>query len=350
MVDETPSLRNTEAASVESYLCVSYTFSAHSEAQTPSPSLNFESVNIGFSMTLKCFHKDTDGVAFYWYKQTLVQKPQRMSEFYRHKRNGSLIGEFRDDPRFELETGKNKNHLRISNVQMSDSATYYCAGIDTYLYKFLEGITVHVKESNLNIWTLVDQSRSEIIQPGGSVTLKCTVQSGTCDGEHRVFWFRNSEEHLPEIIYTNGASDDQCKKPTTQAHSCVYSLTIESLNASSAGTYHCAVASCGHILFGKGMNLDYEKKSDPPVLLFALSGALVCSTIMVIILAQKLHKTKTCKDSPERSSAASTLHADDYEDAENLHYAALRSSKLSRSRGTRDANNEVVYSTVGPQN
>lgn len=243
-------------------VCVSSPFSVHLEAQTPSPSLHFESVSIGSNVTLKCFYKETDGVIFYWYKQTPGQKPQLMSEFYRYKRNGSLMGEFCNDPRFELETGKDKNHLRISNVQMSDSATYYCAGVHTYLYTFLEGITVHVKEPNLNIWTLVDQSRSEIIQPGGSVTLKCTVQSGTCDGQHRVFWFRNSEEHLPEIIYTNGASDDQCKKkPTTQAHSCVYSLSIESLNASNAGTYHCAVASCGHILFGKGMQLDYESNN-----------------------------------------------------------------------------------------
>uniref|UniRef100_A0A3B5PXL7 Ig-like domain-containing protein n=2 Tax=Xiphophorus maculatus TaxID=8083 RepID=A0A3B5PXL7_XIPMA len=206
------------------------------EAQTPSPSLHFESVSVGSNVTLKCFYKETDGVIFYWYKQTPGQKPQLMSEFYRYKRNGSLTGEFCNDPRFELETGKDKNHLRISSVQMSDSATYYCAGVHTYLYTFLEGITVHVKEPNLNIWTLVDQSRSEINRPGGSVTLKCTVQSGTCDGQHRVFWFRNSEEHLPEIIYTNGASDDQCKKkPTTQAHSCVYSLSIESLDASNAG-------------------------------------------------------------------------------------------------------------------
>uniref|UniRef100_A0A3B5REH4 Uncharacterized LOC102227512 n=1 Tax=Xiphophorus maculatus TaxID=8083 RepID=A0A3B5REH4_XIPMA len=315
------------------------------EAQTPSPSLHFESVSVGSNVTLKCFYKETDGVIFYWYKQTPGQKPQLMSEFYRYKRNGSLTGEFCNDPRFELETGKDKNHLRISSVQMSDSATYYCAGVHTYLYTFLEGITVHVKEPNLNIWTLVDQSRSEINRPGGSVTLKCTVQSGTCDGQHRVFWFRNSEEHLPEIIYTNGASDDQCKKkPTTQAHSCVYSLSIESLDASNAGTYHCAVASCGHILFGKGMQLDYEKKSDSPVLLYVLSGALAVSIIMVVILAQKLHKTKSCKGKVWLQISF------DYEDAENLHYAALSSNKLSRSRGKRDATSEVVYSSVGPQN
>ncbi|XP_054914477.1 uncharacterized protein LOC129378203 isoform X2 [Poeciliopsis prolifica] len=268
----------------------------HLEAQTPSPSLHFESVNIGSNVTLKCFHKETDGVIFYWYKQTAGQKPQLMSEFYRYKKNGSLTGQFCNDPRFELETGKDKNHLRISYAQLSDSATYYCAAIDTYVHTFLEGIIVHVKEPKLNIWTLVDQSRSEIIQPGGSVTLKCSVQSGTCDEEHRVFWFRNSEEHLPEIIYTSGASDDQCqKKPTTQPHSCVYSLSIDSLNMSNAGTYHCAVASCGHIVFGKGMQLDYEKKSDSPVLLYVLSGALAFSVILVVILAQKLHKTKFCK-------------------------------------------------------
>uniref|UniRef100_A0A3B5R9K0 Uncharacterized LOC102227253 n=1 Tax=Xiphophorus maculatus TaxID=8083 RepID=A0A3B5R9K0_XIPMA len=318
-------------------------------AQTPSPSLHFESVSVGSNVTLKCFFKETDGVIFYWYKQTPGQKPQLMSEFYRYKRNGSLTGEFCNDSRFELETGKDKNHLRISNVQMSDSAAYYCAGVHTYLYTFLEGITVHVKEPNLNIWTLVDQSRSEINRPGGSVTLKCTVQSGTCDGQHRVFWFRNSEEHLPEIIYTNGASDDQCKKkPTTQAHSCVYSLSIESLNASNAGTYHCAVASCGHILFGKGMQLDYEKKSDSPVLLYVLSGALAFSIIMVIILATNADVSMIlfCLIiSHYFVHDLTLLFIQDYEDAENLHYAALSSNKLSRSRGKRDATSEVVYSS-----
>uniref|UniRef100_A0A3P9Q768 Ig-like domain-containing protein n=1 Tax=Poecilia reticulata TaxID=8081 RepID=A0A3P9Q768_POERE len=307
---------------------------AHLEAQTPSPSLNFESVNIGSSVTLKCFHKETDGVIFYWYKHTPGQKPQLMSEFYTYKTNGSLKGEFWNDPRFELETGKNKNHLRISNLQMSDSATYYCAAVDTYLYTFLEGITVHVKESNLNIWTLVDQSRSEIIQPGSSVTLKCTVQSGTCDGEHRVFWFRNSEEHLSEIIYTNGASDDQCKKkPTTQAHSCVYSLTIESLNMSSAGTYHCAVASCGHILFGKGMNLDYESNK---------SFCKDCLTFQEVVrMYSDVYNTVL-------NSIACFIQESN--DVHNLHHAALRSSKISSSRGKREATSEVVYSSVGPQN
>lgn len=234
-------------------------FSANLEAQTPSSFLHFESVNIGLNMTLKCFYKETDGVIFYWYKQTLGQKPELISEFYRYKRNGSLKGKFWNDSRFFLETGEDKNHLKIFNVQISDSATYYCTGIHTYLYTFLEGIIVHVAESDLNIWTLVHQSSSETIQSGGSLTLSCIVQPGTCNGEHSIYWFRNSEEYLPEIIYTNGPSDDHCnKKSTTQTHSCVYNLTIESLNASNAGTYHCAVASCGHILFGKGMKLDYE--------------------------------------------------------------------------------------------
>ncbi|XP_047241348.1 uncharacterized protein LOC124880348 [Girardinichthys multiradiatus] len=307
---------------------------AYLEAQTPSSYLHFESVYIGSNITLKCSYKETDGVVFYWYKQTLGQKPQLISEVFKYRRNGLLKGEIWNDSRFDLEFGNDKNHLKIFNVQMSDSATYYCTGIDAYVYEFIEGIIVYVKESDKNIWTLVNQSRSETIQSGGSVTLSCAVQTVICDGEHNVYWFHNSEEYLPRIIYSHGASADNCERtPATQTRSCVYSLTIESLNASNAGTYHCAVASCGLILFGKGMKLDFEKKFDSPVLLYVLSGTSAFSIILVFFLAYKLFKTKSCKGKG-------------YEDADNLHYAALSHSKVSRSRGQRDNPNQSVYSSV----
>ncbi|KAF3836868.1 hypothetical protein F7725_004332 [Dissostichus mawsoni] len=46
----------------------------------------------------------------------------------------------------------------------------------------------------------------------------------------------------------------------THKHTCVYNLPMENLNPSHAGTYFCAVASCGHILFGNGTKLDFEGK------------------------------------------------------------------------------------------
>ncbi len=93
------------------------------------------------------------------------------------------------------------------------------------------------------------------------MTLNCTVHTGTCDGEHSVYWFRDSEGSHPGLIYTHGDRNDQCeRKPNTQTHTCVYNLPMKSLNLSHAGTYYCAVASCGHILFGSEKKLDSERK------------------------------------------------------------------------------------------
>ncbi len=95
---------------------------------------------------------------------------------------------------------------------------------------------------------------SETIQPGGSVTFNCTVHTGTCDGEHSVYWFRHGSRQ--GVLHTHG---DQWKQtPESPSQSCVYHLQKTNLNSSDAGTYYCAVASCGEILFGNGSKLLIE--------------------------------------------------------------------------------------------
>ncbi|KAM9335601.1 uncharacterized protein ABDE67_020598 [Symphorus nematophorus] len=231
---------------------------------------------------------------FFWYKQTLGQKPKLISTFYKHDKNGNFADEFKNDQRFKLEAKLGTNHLTISNLHISDSATYYCVGCNAYKFEFAEGTIVSVKGSGLNIPALVHQSAFESIQPGGSVTLNCTVHTGTCDGEHSVYWFKDSEESHPGLIYTHGGRNDQCeRKPDTQTHTCVYNLPMKSLNLSHAGTYYCAVALCGHILFGDNTKLDFKHEanySNTPV--YFLSGALAITTILVVLLAISLYKMK----------------------------------------------------------
>jgi len=41
----------------------------------------------------------------------------------------------------------------------------------------------------------------------------------------------------------------------------VYNLLKKNLNVSHALIYYCAVASCGHILFGKGKKLELACKA-----------------------------------------------------------------------------------------
>ncbi|XP_069015419.1 uncharacterized protein [Embiotoca jacksoni] len=287
----------------------------------------------------------------YWYKQTLGQKPEIMTNSYSYKKSGTFHDEFKDNSRFTLDIGNTINHLTISDLRISDSATYYCISVYEYDFEFVEGITVSVKGSGVNINTSVHQSES--ILPGGSVTLNCTVHTGTCDGEHSIYWFKESEESHPGLIYTNGGSNEQCeRKPNTQTHTCVYNLPMKSLNPSHDGTDYCAVASCGRILFGNGKKFHLEDEGHSNVLVYFLSGALTFTTILVVFLAFSLYKIikrNNCQwtGSQARSAAASTPNAEDYQDSEDLHYAALREHTLHRSTRHRDhTHSDCVYASV----
>ncbi|XP_040887408.1 immunoglobulin kappa light chain-like isoform X2 [Toxotes jaculatrix] len=317
----------------------------------------FISANVGDNVTLRCFYDSDVAATFYWYKQAPGKKPRFMSSFYKHdKLGGTFTGEFKNNPRFSLDAGDGKNHLTITDLRTSDSATYYCISTSSFKFAFAEGATVSVKGSGVNIQALVHQSASETVQPGGSVTLSCTVHTGTCDGEHSVYWIRNSEGSHAGLIYTHGDRNDQCeRKPDTQTHTCFYNLPMSNLNLSHAETYYCAVASCGHVLFGNGDLLDVENEMKPlGSSVYFLSGALAFTTITSVLLAFSvcmMHKRNSCQctGSQARSSAPSTANTEDYkcQDSDNLHYAALKNHKVNRTRRQRDDNlSECVYSEV----
>ncbi|XP_051231359.1 uncharacterized protein LOC127349544 isoform X2 [Dicentrarchus labrax] len=311
------------------------------------------SVKTGDNLTLQCFYKENVPARIYWYKQPLGQKPMLISSYSILDKKKAFYGVFENNPRFTLDTEKGKNHLEITDLQILDSASYNCISYFLHTLEFSESITVSVKGSGLNIPASVHQSASESIQPGGSVTLNCTVHTGTCDGEHSVYWFKTSKESHPGLIYTHGGSNDQCeRKPNTQTHTCVYNLPMQSLNLSHAGTYYCAVFSCGHILFGDGTKLDFENEVNSPVLVYFLSGALAFTTILVVLLTVSMYKMNKrngfqSAESQARFSAPSTANAEGHRDADNLHYAALRVNLPNRSRRQRkSSNNECVYSSV----
>uniref|UniRef100_A0A671XVR6 Ig-like domain-containing protein n=1 Tax=Sparus aurata TaxID=8175 RepID=A0A671XVR6_SPAAU len=194
-------------------------------ALTLSSSLHFISVSVGEPVTLECSYEDGLAIMLYWYKQAPGQKPQPLSKLYRHSKNATLFGEFVNDPRLQLESTPGKHLLKISYVQSSDAGTYFCIGGSSFIFNFLEGIVIHVKSPGLNIPASVHQSASEIIQPGGSLTLNCTVHTGTCDGEHSVYWFKHSQESHPGVIYTHGVN------PSPSSNKCVFQIGTQFMSA-----------------------------------------------------------------------------------------------------------------------
>uniref|UniRef100_A0A3Q4I7K9 Uncharacterized LOC102776455 n=1 Tax=Neolamprologus brichardi TaxID=32507 RepID=A0A3Q4I7K9_NEOBR len=306
------------------------------------PESRFISAQVGGNLTLKCFHDGDRSARLYWFKQNLGRKPKIISHFFKYNVNNSSNDELKNNPRFTLETQDGKYHLTIRDLQVSDSASYYCV---YYLYTitFLENIIISVKGSGVNIKALVQQSSSETIQPGGSVTLNCTVHTGTCDGEHSVYWFKDSDESHPGLIYTHLGRNDQCdNKPSTQTHTCVYSLPMSNLNVSHAGTYYCAVASCGRILFGNGTKLEPKGTFNSRGLVYFLSGALTFSSILSVLLGYLLYKIN--KRNRHQSTGKWSLLGNSLD---CLHYAALSIKIPKRSRTQRNnADNECVYSAI----
>lgn len=214
---------------------------------TAKQTLRVASADVGKIVALQCLCQDDAAVMFYWYKQILGKRPELMCTFYKHHNKAIFQNEF-NHSRFLLDTGNQRNIiLKISDMRMSDSASYYCIKSNLYEFEFCEGTSVSVKGSGLNIQTLVHQPAFKTFQSEGSVTLNCRVHTWTCDAEHSVYSFKDSDTSYSGLIYTHGARNDQCgRNPNTQTNTCVYDLPI---NVSDTGT-HCAVASCGETLFG----------------------------------------------------------------------------------------------------
>lgn len=239
--------------------------------------------------------------------------------------------------------------MTILNLQVSDSATYFCGCSQTYVLLFAEGTYLIVKGSDLNIETEVHQSSHENTEPGRSITLNCTVHTGTCDGEHGVYWFKKSEESGAGVIYTDGGNNDQCERNVDdQKNSCVYNLPILNVTSDKTGTYYCAVALCGHLLFGNGTKLDFNAFS-PASHVFILSGAMAFTSILVVILAFTICvlAKKNHTEAYRQVSTSSKKMAQSFQKGDVLYYVAMEQIKTSRLRKPRDDTwSECVYFSV----
>ncbi|XP_014266942.3 signal-regulatory protein beta-2 [Maylandia zebra] len=219
-----------------------------------------KTVHVGETATLTCVlpNEELGSRKVQWYKQRvgdtlklLVSLPGKpSSEFFQS--------------RFSAHNSKDFSNLTIWNVAQEDEGMYHC-GIDTWIKLEWSGTYLLVKgntERTSNYIVVQQPTESNPLRPGDTATLQCSVltnsENNTCSGHHNVFWFRDgSNKSLPNIIYTHGNRADQCEKRSDPQDGCVYRFS-KNVGSSDAGTYYCAVATCGEILFGNGTTLDVQ--------------------------------------------------------------------------------------------
>ncbi|XP_062282237.1 T-cell surface glycoprotein CD8 beta chain-like [Scomber scombrus] len=214
-----------------------------------------------------------------------------------------------------------------------------------------------------DITAIIQDFPSDPVRPGDSVNLQCSVFSGsetkTCLEEHNVYWFRTgSNESHPSFIYAHGNSADECEK-SPEARSpqkCVYSFS-KKVRSSDAGTYYCAVATCGEILFGNGTKLDIEdsvvsrcdlqKANTVIVLLCAVLAISLVVTAFLILTIKK--KSCDCCNAAAALQTRSETTSDIEQIYEDLLVYSAPTKKTTGKTGKRNtmaAKENCVYTNV----
>ncbi|XP_036419485.1 uncharacterized protein LOC118803088 [Colossoma macropomum] len=301
--------------------------------------LQVQTVNYGENVTIKCNQNFVKGNKNYlaWYKQSFGKLPQLIVRAAGHNADVRYARPLVH--RFRLTASEEKFDLSIINTVEEDTGTYFCVNVKEYVTEFESGTLLlfpdeKSKKRNLNE---VD------VKSGESVTLQCSVTPLSCSGEHSVYWFRHgSGESHPGIIYTHGDTDSQCTRSSetdSTTQSCVYKLPKRNLSLSDAGTYYCAVAACGQILFGNGTKLSVKEDN---IWIFALTTTNVITVIVTVVLAVLLLKNQRKGSFTDHPS-----HTNQVENTDGLNYAALNfAKKPPPSRTSRVKESQDIYSQV----
>ncbi|XP_052004890.1 uncharacterized protein LOC127659215 [Xyrauchen texanus] len=213
---------------------------------------------LGGTVNMSCIYQSLMTMHFSWYKHEPGQNPRLISTIYKYDQIDRFYHNFKNNSRFSVMNENGEHQLVISNLQSSDSATYYCGSTYSNVMEFVhgtklivEGLQGHIDIQYHDIFT---------VHPGDNIHLKCTVLNHNCEGNHSVYWLiHESRESHPRIIKVHEMSVDQCERSLetgSRARICLYNFTKKNLNFSDVGNYFCAVVACGEIFFGNGTKLD----------------------------------------------------------------------------------------------
>ncbi|XP_055368454.1 signal-regulatory protein beta-2-like [Betta splendens] len=261
------------------------------------------------------------------------------------------------ESRLMINEGDDFINVTILRTTFQDEGMYHCE-VRTWLEKPVwTGTNVLVKghsERTSALSVVQTSSVSDPVRPD-SVTLQCSVLSAsdnkTCPGGPSVYWFRaGSDQSPPGIISTDGNSE--CEQRSDSVKSCVYRFS-KTISSSDAGTYRCAVATCGQILFGEGTKIQSGKKVNHEFI--SLGMLTVClalsltANIVFICYRKSMCQQFKGNDTQARHDNSSHLLRDGAEGEQDLNYAALHISggKATRGKKKKDLNTEEsVYTQV----
>ncbi|XP_076732339.1 uncharacterized protein LOC101478499 [Maylandia zebra] len=260
-----------------------------------------KTTGVGENVTLTCERPTSEYEAtLYWIRIVSGSWPEFMGGTFTFDYDG-----VNTTPHITAKQEPGTFILEISQTRLSDTGLYYCIKVDQLDMDFLNATFLKIKGPETAITDIIQVPQSGPLHPGNPVTLQCSVlsnpENSACPGNDSVFWFSTrSDNSHPNLIYADGNSDKCERSPeASSTQKCVYSFS-KNVSSSDAGSYYCAVATCGHIIFGNGIKLDVKglnmwdlQKAN--TVLFILCAALATSLIVIAFLIYTIKKkTSSC--------------------------------------------------------
>uniref|UniRef100_A0A8C5HG46 Ig-like domain-containing protein n=1 Tax=Gouania willdenowi TaxID=441366 RepID=A0A8C5HG46_GOUWI len=300
--------------------------------------------DINEDLTIKCNISGRDPSLFYWYKMNFgsIVKKIVSAKF------GVIKLEERNNARYNVTKVDDVYSLTIRNVSEADEGTYFCQGGTSFYIEIISSTQVIV-EGKMSTAHLKQSPAEKWVHLGDSVTLWCSLVSmcresaDQCPSKHRVHWFRPGSQSQPGIIYNVSGYEQNNKM-------CLYRFSKTIGDQSEAGTYYCAVATCGGILFGDGTKVTIKQEL---TLVIVCGTLLICSVLLniALIITRKktihsVHREKNAFLSNKNTLVSHTA----IQDAKGveINYVALDFSKRKTKRGKtrREVTEECIYSNT----
>ncbi|MEQ2285112.1 hypothetical protein AMECASPLE_028544 [Ameca splendens] len=317
-------------------------------------------VELGEPVTLTCAFTEEypSNVWLYWYKQsagdtlkTIMMQRNLINPTYGPEVSAS---------RFNVTNSMKVSNLTILRTVQQDEGIYHCAKTDLYRFNWTGTyLSIKGKSERTTNYTVVQQPTvSDHGRPANSDTLQCSLLSDSentaCSEDPSVFWFRaRSAKSFPDIIYIDPKRAENCEKRSDSQKRCIYNFS-GNVRSSDAGTYYCAVATCGQILFANERDLKKDKTNEINVQVVT-KVTIICLVISVIgnivFICFRIQRA-ACERLKESSSSQSRRNfsqkGNDTKDRPDLNYAALHFSEGRTSTGKKRElmTEESVYSQV----
>uniref|UniRef100_A0A8C5CVF7 Ig-like domain-containing protein n=1 Tax=Gadus morhua TaxID=8049 RepID=A0A8C5CVF7_GADMO len=255
---------------------------------------------LGEDVTLHCGVRKERFI--HWYKLSIGYVPQKVA---------TRMANFRVIPPFDsrFTAAEPDMDLNIRSVTKEDEANYFCQEYDSENWKsgFFLSVKGKISSSTCFLYYHLKVPASASAQLGDPVALQCSItsqrtdHSNQCQEEPSVYWFRSGPSH-PAAIYMNGNRSGECQDssgPPSAPQSWVYTLPKNKVDSSDAGTYYCALAACGEVVFGSGTKLDVLQNGTNKTAIVVLGILLACCLVVIIILLLTRNRKQVCEHCKE---------------------------------------------------